>query len=107
MQTICIIEALLKRFEKLGGDRDLTVADMKVRRNMQSSMARKLQGFNSSFRATQKEYGSKLDRQKSGVSVEWFDPNSKKVDSVDYDPGFTQMQQMESENMSWVSNSES
>lgn len=47
-------EGVLKRFAKQSEDPNLTAADRTVRKNMQMSMARKLQGLSMSFRSTQK-----------------------------------------------------
>lgn len=47
-------EGLLKRFNKLAEDPNLTAPERTVRKNMQMSMAKKLQGLSMSFRATQK-----------------------------------------------------
>lgn len=47
-------ESVLKRFAKQSEDPSLTVADRTVRKNMQMSMARKIQGLSMSFRSTQK-----------------------------------------------------
>jgi hypothetical protein len=47
-------ESVLKRFGKQSEDPNLSVADRTVRKNMQMSMARKIQGLSMSFRSTQK-----------------------------------------------------
>lgn len=47
-------ENVLKRFGKQSEDTTLSVADRTVRKNMQMSMARKIQGLSMSFRSTQK-----------------------------------------------------
>ncbi len=47
-------ENVLKRFGKQSEDPNLSVADRTVRKNMQMSMARKIQGLSMSFRSTQK-----------------------------------------------------
>ena len=53
-------EGLLKRFSKQSEDPSLSVAERTVRKNMQMSMAKKLQGLSMSFRSTQKvPYSSK------------------------------------------------
>lgn len=47
-------EGLLKRFSKQSEDPSLSVSERTVRKNMQMSMAKKLQGLSMSFRSTQK-----------------------------------------------------
>lgn len=47
-------ESVLKKFAKQSEDPSLTQADRTVRKNMQMSMARKIQGLSMSFRSTQK-----------------------------------------------------
>lgn len=47
-------ESILKRFGKQSEDPSTPAAERTVRKNMQMSMARKLQGLSMSFRATQK-----------------------------------------------------
>ena len=47
-------EGLLKKFSKLADEPNLTAPERTVRKNMQMSMAKKLQGLSMSFRATQK-----------------------------------------------------
>ncbi len=49
-------ESLLKKFSKLADDSSLPSSEKTVRKNMQISMAKKLQGLSMSFRATQKVY---------------------------------------------------
>lgn len=49
-------ESVLKRFSKQSEDSSLSAADRQVRKNMQMSMARKLQGLSMSFRSSQKVY---------------------------------------------------
>lgn len=47
-------ESILKKFAKQSEDPKLTTSERTVRKNMQMSMAKKLQGLSTSFRATQK-----------------------------------------------------
>ena len=47
-------EGLLKRFSKQSEDPSLSQSERTVRKNMQMSMAKKLQGLSMSFRSTQK-----------------------------------------------------
>ena len=47
-------ESLLKRFSKQGDENKISDAEAKVRKNMQSSVAKKLQGLSFSFRSSQK-----------------------------------------------------
>jgi hypothetical protein len=47
-------ENVLKRFGKQSEDPALSIVDRTVRKNMQVSMAKKIQGLSMSFRATQK-----------------------------------------------------
>ena len=47
-------ETVLKKFAKQAEDKNLSLADQTVRKNMQMSMAKKLQGVSISFRSTQK-----------------------------------------------------
>lgn len=47
-------EGLLKQFSKLANDPKLQPAETKVRKNMQSNMAKKVQNLSMQFRATQK-----------------------------------------------------
>jgi hypothetical protein len=49
-------ENVLKRFAKQSEDPSITEADRTVRKNMQMSMAKKIQGLSMSFRSSQKVY---------------------------------------------------
>lgn len=51
-------EGLLKRFSKQGDESNISVSERAVRNNMQRSIAKKLQGLNSSLRTTQKVVSS-------------------------------------------------
>lgn len=66
-------ESLLKRFSKQGDENKISDAEAKVRKNMQSSVAKKLQGLSFSFRSSQKEYMGRLQNQKSGGGSQTFD----------------------------------
>ncbi|RYH03686.1 hypothetical protein EON65_47215 [archaeon] len=59
-------ENLLKRFGKQSEAPGLTGEERAVRKNMQMSMAKKLQGLSMSFRSTQKQYMTQLQDQKNG-----------------------------------------
>jgi len=86
-------EGLLKKIgDHIPGSSD---AELVIRKNMQRSMAKKLQGLSMSFRSTQKEYLMRLQAQKSGSGAqafEFLESKSKKVNSVD--PGFSDAQMM-------------
>ena len=47
-------ESLLKKFGKQSEDPNIPAAERTVRKNMQMSIAKKLQGLSMSFRSTQK-----------------------------------------------------
>jgi hypothetical protein len=49
-------EALLKQFGKLGDESKITASERTVRHNMQSSIAKKLQGLSMTFRSSQKVF---------------------------------------------------
>ena len=66
-------ESLLKKFSKQGDESKISDAEIKVRKNMQSSLAKKLQGLSFSFRTSQKEYMGRLQNQKSGGGGQAFD----------------------------------
>lgn len=89
-------EVVLKKFGAQSKDNSLSLAEVTVRKNMQSSMARKLQGLSQSFRSSQKEYLAKMQAQKSGDGTNTFDfladspKNKKGVD--DFDKGFSSSQ---------------
>eukprot|EP01031_Cornospumella_fuschlensis_P040236 gene40236-49028_t len=59
-------ENLLKRFGKQSEAPGLTGEERAVRKNMQMSMAKKLQSLSMSFRSTQKQYMTQLQDQKNG-----------------------------------------
>mmetsp|Transcript_3698 Transcript_3698/g.6130 ORF Transcript_3698/g.6130 Transcript_3698/m.6130 type:complete len:318 (+) Transcript_3698:107-1060(+) len=90
-------EGVLKRFGKQSEDPSLTVAERTVRRNMQVSMAKKIQGLSMSFRSTQKQYLMKLQGQKQGSGAQAFEflnePSKKPAAlQADDDVGFDNMQ---------------
>ena len=89
-------ESLLKKFSKQGDETKISDAEVKVRKNMQSSIAKKLQGLSFLFRTSQKEYMGRLQNQKSGGGGQAFDflsaePEKKNADSTDLGFSSTQM----------------
>jgi len=90
-------ESLLKRFAKQGDEGNISEPELKVRKNMQSSIAKKLQGLSFAFRTSQKEYMGRLQNQKSGGGGQAFDflsaDPSKSSTSIQLDDqGFTSAQ---------------
>eukprot|EP00128_Syssomonas_multiformis_P014396 Colp12_sorted_trinity150504_noHs@34340 len=90
-------ENVLKRFGKQSEDTTLSVADRTVRKNMQMSMAREIQGLSMSFRSTQKQYMMKVQNQKHGQgghALDFLNEPSKKPAAMqaDEDLGFDEMQ---------------
>lgn len=92
-------EVVLKKFGKQSDDANLSLAEKTVQKNMQISMAKRLQGLTQSFRATQKEYMTRMQNQKQGGGSQTFDfltdsPLKKAQTIDDLDTGFstTQMQ---------------
>lgn len=90
-------ESLLKKFGKQADDKNLSAAERTVRKNMQTSMAKKLQGLSTSFRSTQKEYMNRLQGQKVGSGSQTFDfldtVDDNKSGAVEFvDRGFTDKQ---------------
>jgi len=66
-------EGLLKKFSRQGDEESISASERTVRKNMQSSIAKKIQALSMSFRATQKEYMTKLQAQKSGSGEQGFE----------------------------------
>lgn len=66
-------ESLLKKFARQGDEGRISDSEVKVRKNMQSSIAKRLQGLSFAFRASQKEYMGRLQSQKSGGGAQTFD----------------------------------
>lgn len=100
-ETFHHAEGVLKRFAKEIESPSTAEAERTVKRNMQMSMARKLQGLSMSFRSTQKQYLTRLQDQKAGSGNQGFDflnTESKKVAAASYDAdvdgdmGFTNAQ---------------
>lgn len=86
-------EQVLKRFSKASDNKDISLAEKTVRKNLQMSMAKKLQGYSTAFRSTQKEYMNRLQAQKSGNGAETFDFLNEKGQKVEAaDRGFNQSQ---------------
>lgn len=89
-------ESLLKRFAKQGDEGSISDAELKVRKNMQSSIAKRLQGLSFAFRTSQKEYMGRLQSQKSGGGGKAFDflsADPTKTTSIQLDDqGFTSAQ---------------
>lgn len=94
-------ETVLKKFGAQSKDATLSLAEITVRKNMQMSMAKKLQGLSTSFRSTQKEYMHRMQQQKSGSASNQFDflanPKNGPTSIEDVDTGFSagQIQAME------------
>jgi syntaxin 16 len=89
-------ETVLKKFGKQADDPTLSLAEKTVRKNMQMSMAKRLQGLTTSFRSTQKEYLIRMQNQKQGGGSQAFDfltdSPAKKMNRDDMDTGFTTAQ---------------
>ena len=88
-------ESLLKRFAKQGDEGNISDAEVKVRKNMQSSIAKRLQSLSFAFRTSQKEYMGRLQNQKSGGGAQAFDflsadPSKSSINGDDQ--GFTSAQ---------------
>jgi len=97
-------EGLLKRFGKQSDDPNIPTAERTVRKNMQMSIAKKLQGLSMSFRNTQKTYMNRLkDQKEGGAGGELHkildEPTSKKSNASQefIDTGFSQSQLQELE----------
>lgn len=89
------VEASLKRFGKQGDEDRISDSERVVRRNMQSQVAKRLQGLSGSFRSTQKVYMSKVQAQKSGsgnTAFDYLDERPKTTSAGDVDLGFDQAQ---------------
>jgi len=87
-------EGMLKQFAKQGDETRLSDAEYKVRKNLQSGVAKRLQTLSGKFRAMQKEYLNRVKKQKSGTdggaAYEMLSKDPRIVDSVDH--GFNQSQ---------------
>lgn len=84
-------ENLLKRFGKQTEQATtLTTEERQVRKNMQMSMAKKLQSLSMSFRTSQKQYLDALKSQKGGGTPEldFLNEPVKKPSAADVDAGF-------------------
>lgn len=66
-------EGLLKKFSKQGDENEISDSERVVRRNMQSQVAKKLQGLSMHFRTTQKQYMKRVQGQKNGSGDNAFD----------------------------------
>jgi hypothetical protein len=85
-------ESILKAFSQRTEDPNIPSAERQVRKNMQMSMAKKLQNLGMSFRATQKQYMGRLNSQKQGGSstLDFLSETEKKAAAGDFvDQGFT------------------
>jgi syntaxin 16 len=67
------VEALLKKIGKQGDENRISEGEKTVRKNMQSTIAMKLQKLSSEFRSSQKQYMLKVQAQKSGAGNAAFD----------------------------------
>jgi syntaxin 16 len=89
-------ENLLKRFGKQTEAPGLKAEERTVRKNMQMSMAKKLQGLSMSFRSTQKTYLTQLQAQKSGggaPSLDFLSETKKPASTSEFvDQGFVGIQ---------------
>ena len=87
-------EGLLKRFGKQGDETNISDSEFKVRKNMQSSLAKRLQSLSAKFRAMQKDYLGRLQKQKSGTAggeaYELLSKDPRLAESLDQ--GFNQSQ---------------
>jgi len=87
-------EGLLKQFAKQGDEQKLSDAEYKVRKNLQSGMAKRLQTLSGKFRATQKEYMNRVQKQKAGTdggaAYDLLSKDPRLVESLDQ--GFNQQQ---------------
>jgi len=89
-------ESVLKKFSENSKNPHLSAADKQVRKNMQMSVARKIQGLSMSFRSSQKQYMAKLQSQKQDSGSKGFDflnepPKKTAVVSGD-DLGFNELE---------------
>ncbi len=97
-------EKLLKQFSKIGDEGSASAAELRVRDNLQKSVAKRLQSLSMAFRATQNEYLNRLREQKRlGAGNQAFDflnsgaPAGRQAVPQEVDNGFTtaQMQVVE------------
>mmetsp|Transcript_9280 Transcript_9280/g.29503 ORF Transcript_9280/g.29503 Transcript_9280/m.29503 type:complete len:312 (+) Transcript_9280:75-1010(+) len=84
-------ETSLKRIASRSDD-DLSDSERTIRANIQRSIAMRIQGLNSDFRKSQKEYLSRLKRQKDGTADATFDFLSGTSAEQAVPTGFTQQQ---------------
>lgn len=86
-------EMLLKKFSKDDGTL-AQASEIKVKTNIQRSIAKRLQSLSMSFRRSQKEYMGRLKNQRAdGSGVGILDLEEQKPSSNDFrDDGFTQSQ---------------
>ena len=93
-------ENLLKKFSKQGDEKEISDSERVVRRNMQSQIAKKLQGLSMNFRTTQKQYMKRVQGQKNGSGDTAFDylgqdnkaSSSSGASQLEIDLGFTTSQ---------------
>lgn len=96
-------EGILKHFCNGSHDNSLSVSERTITFNIQRSMAKKLQALSTAFRASQKEYLTRLQTQKSGSGSKAFDfLDSKKKSELD--DGFTTNQLLVAEEMEELAN---
>lgn len=85
-------ETLLKKFSKDDGTL-AQASEMKVKTNIQRSIAKRLQSLSMSFRRSQKEYMGRLKNQRAdGSAVGILDLEEQKPSNDFRDDGFTQSQ---------------
>lgn len=85
-------EKILKRILATGAKPGNT--DERVRRNIQRSLATRLQELSGNFRGTQRSYLAKLQKKKKETEGEGFGGNNDGgVEVEDIDPGFSEYQQ--------------
>lgn len=85
-------ELLLKQFGKIGDESKISTQERTVRHNMQTSIAKRLQGLSMTFRSSQKDYLNRLQSQKTGGTQNFAFLDNKRGPQ-DLDPGFTAMQE--------------
>eukprot|EP01036_Dinobryon_divergens_P030635 gene30635-39908_t len=92
-------EGILKVFGQKADDKSLSGAERSLRKNMQTQMAKKLQGLSISFRKSQKDYMNRIKEQKSGSGAQAFDFLDTKNVDFEGDSGFTTKQLRATENI--------
>lgn len=87
-------EGILKQFARQGDETKLSDAEVRVRKNVQSGIAKRLQTLSGRFRAVQKDYLARVQKQKSGTdggaAYDMLSKDPRLAESVDH--GFNQSQ---------------